>query len=561
MKRYKIILFGSALFAFVFSACEKFIPESKIDTDLTDEQASVSLGRLQAQGIAMYNFLPRGYDHIDGAMYASATDEADFAIPGSNIKFLNDGSLNAIVNPDSAWTYNYKGIRQANLFLKNSVDYATITLRDTSTSSKRTIYFDGLKDMEWFRNEALVFRAYYYFELIKRYGGVPLITEAASPTEAVNLPRSSYDEIVTYIVQQLDAAIPNLQPDWATYKATSFGRISKGMAMALKARVLLYAASPLNNPSNDLNKWKQAAQAANDVIALNKYALEANYGNLFIGALSHNSKESIFAYMTGSNNLPEKTNYPISTSGGLTGNCPSGNLADAYEYKTGLPFSWSTLAPGADPYANRDPRLTASIVVNNSTWTNRTIESWIGGKDGPGTSQTTTTGYYLKKFLTDKLDLSTNKTTVHSWILFRYAEVLLNYAEAMNEAYGPDVDLLGNGKTARWAINQVRTRATMPAVVATNYLEMKAKIKQERRIELAFEEHRPWDVRRWGLNDAQAALGATIKGIRVTKTGTTFTYSPFDVGIRVFKDRNLLYPIPQSEILLSNGVINQNPQY
>ena len=561
MKRFRIILYGIILVAFIFTSCKKLIPDSKIDTSLTEDQASISLSRLQAQGIAVYNYIPQGYDHIDGAMFASGTDEADFAIPGSNIKLFNDGSWNAIVNPDDVWAFNYRGIRLANLFLNNSTDYATITLRDTSTPAKRTAYFDGLKDIEWMRNEAQVLKAYYYFELIKRYGGVPLITEAVSVTDDKNIPRSSYDEVVTYILQLLNGAIPNLQTNWATYRATSFGRITKGMAMALKARVLLYWASPLNNPTNDLDRWKQAAQAAHDVISLNTYVLEANYGNLFIGALSHSSKESIFAYMTGNNNPPEKKNYPISTSGGSTGNCPSGNLVDDYEYKTGLPFSWSTLTPGENPYANRDPRLAFSVVVNNSTWTNRTIECWIGGKDGPGTSQTSTTGYYLKKFLTDKLDLATNKTAVHSWILFRYGEVLLNYAEAMNEAYGPDGDFFNNGRTARWAINLVRTRVTMPAVVATSNLEMRAKIKHERRIELAFEEHRPWDVRRWGLNDAKAALGSTIKGVRITKTGTVFDYSVFDVGTRVFNDRNLLYPIPQSEILLSNGVIIQNPQY
>lgn len=561
MKKNIKISFTVLLFALILSACDGLIPDSKIDTLLRDDQASVSYDRLKSQGISMYDYIPEGYDRISGAMFASACDEADFAIPGSSISRFVDGSWNAIVNPDDVWASKYRGIRMANLFLENSTDYQTIILRDTANSVGAANYQLWKADIEYLRNEAMVIKAYCYFELIKRYGGVPLITEAVSVSDDVNLPRSSYDEVVVYILQQLNSAIPNLQENWSSYQATSFGRISKGMAMALKSRVLLYWASPLNNPNNNLDRWKQAAQAAHDVITYGKYSLESNYGSLFVGDKAHKSNESIFAYATGSNNTPEKTNYPISTNSGSTGNCPSGNLVDDYEYKTGEPFSWTTLAPGADPYANRDPRLTYSVVVNNSTWTNRTIECWVGGKDGEGTRQTSTTGYYLKKFLTDKLDLSTNKTAVHSWILFRYGEILLNYAEAMNEAYGPDTDFFGDGYTARWAINQIRTRATMPAVVAANTQEMRAKIKHERRIELAFEEHRQWDVRRWGINDAKAALGATIKGIRITKTESGFTYVPVTVGNRVFNDYNILYPIPQSEILLSNGVLTQNPQY
>lgn len=509
----------------------------------------------------MYNYLPEGYDRVSDAMLASACDEADYAIPGSEIKRFNDGSWNAIVNPDDVWAYNYRGIRLANLYLKNSTDYRQSTLRDTSSAANRTTYLNGCKDLEWLRNEAMVLRAYFYFELIKRYGGVPLITEAYSVEEKINEPRSSYDAVVAYILEQMETAIPNLQENWTTYQATAFGRVTKGMAMALKSRVLLYWASPLNNPTNDLVRWQKAAAAAHDVITYGKYSLQSNYGSLFIGALAHTSTESIFAYATGTSNSPEIINYPISTNGGSTGNCPSGNLVDAYEYKTGDPFSWETLASGANPYANRDPRLTYSVVVNNSNWTNRTIECWVGGKDGEGTAQATTTGYYLKKFLTDKLDLSLNKTTVHSWILFRYGEILLNYAESMNEAYGPDVDFFGDGFTARWAINKIRTRATMPAVVATNYQGMKDKIKHERRIELAFEEHRQWDVRRWGLADARTAFGETINGIHIIKTESDFIYEPIGVANRVFKDNMLLYPIPQSEILLSNGIIVQNPEY
>lgn len=555
-----IILLGICL----FTACKDFLPESKLDNDLREDQASVSYGRLRDQGMAPYEQIPSGYDRISGAMLASATDEADYAIPGSDIEKFNNGSWSAISNPDDVWETNYRGIRWANLFLENSEDYRHIIVRDTTKQTGKNTYKEQCDDLEWLRNESYVLRAYFYFELIKRYGGVPLIKEVYKPEDQINIPRSSYDAVVTYILEQIELAMPNLQEDWRTYKVTSFGRIDKGMAMALKSRVLLYWASPLNNPENDKHRWEMAAKAAHDLIEYGKYSLETlGYGELFVGARAHQSPETIFARMTGNNNAPEAKNYPIATDGGSTGNCPSGNLVDAYEYKDGTPFSWVTLSPGVNPYDNRDSRLTASIVVNNSEWNNRTIECWQGGKDGKGSMQSSTTGYYLKKFLTDKLDLSLGQKSIHSWILFRYGEILLNYAEAMNEAYGPDVDFFGDGRTARWAINQIRDRqgVKMPPVVATDYEQMKAKIKHERRIELAFEEHRQWDVRRWGAVDAQAALGNPLQGIDIIKENDSFIYTAIEVEKRVFSNKMLLYPLPQSEVLLSGGVLTQNSEW
>jgi hypothetical protein len=262
--------------------------------------------------------------------------------------------------------------------------------------------------------------------------------------------------------------------------------------------------------------------------------------------------------MTGDNNTPETYNYPVTTLKGNTGTCPSGNLVDSYENADGSSFSWSSLSPGKDPYANRDPRLLYSIVTNNSTWNGRVMECFQGGTDVTG-KQTSTTGYYLKKFLTDGLDLELGQTAVHSWPLFRYAEVLLNYAEAMNEAYGPDADIFGDGKTARWAIDQVRSKAGMPSVVATGQSSMREKIKHERQIELAFEDHRFWDVRRWGENVATAALGTPLKGVSITKQSDgKFTYETKSVENRVFLSKMMLYPIPQSEVLKSDKIEQNN---
>ena len=543
------------------SACEGLLPDNKVDLDLTDKNASQAYTNLKSQGMMLYDYLPTGYNRIDGAMLAAATDEADHAPIGSDIEKFQLGTWNAVTNPDNNWSDCYRAIRLSALFLQNSENYETIILRDTSTASKLNTYKTQCADLKALRAEARILNAYMYFELLKRFGGVPLIDKLYSLESHPDMERSTYDQVVTHIVGEIDDVLDNdeLEDDWYAYDQKQYGRFTQGAALALKSRILLYRASPQNNPSGDTEHWKEAAQAAHDLIELSKYTLEGNYGNLFSGTTSHQSKEVILAYMTGANNTPETDNYPISTNGGKTGTCPSANLVDAYENADGTPFDWNSLTPGDDPYAGRDPRLQYSIVVNDSQWNGRTMQCYDGGADGSGVMQATTTGYYLKKFLTDGLDLEKNQTSVHSWILFRYAEILLNYAEAMNEAYGPDTDPFGDGKTARWAVNEVRGRVGMPPVTASDETEMRNRIKHERRIELAFEDHRFWDVRRWGKADAESALGVPVKGVSITKTETGFTYATKIVGTRTFQEKMMLYPIPQSEILRSAGKIEQNP--
>lgn len=559
IKTIRMALAGLAVLS--MSACEGLLPDNKVDLDLTDKNASQAYTNLKSQGMMLYDYLPTGYNRIDGAMLAAATDEADHAPIGSDIEKFQLGTWNAVTNPDNNWSDCYRAIRLSALFLQNSENYETIILRDTSTASKLNTYKTQCADLKALRAEARILNAYMYFELLKRFGGVPLIDKLYSLESHPDMERSTYDQVVTHIVGEIDDVLDNdeLEDDWYAYDQKQYGRFTQGAALALKSRILLYRASPQNNPSGDTERWKEAAQAAHDLIELSKYTLEGNYGNLFSGTTSHQSKEVILAYMTGANNTPETDNYPISTNGGKTGTCPSANLVDAYENADGTPFDWNSLTPGDDPYAGRDPRLQYSIVVNDSQWNGRTMQCYDGGADGSGVMQATTTGYYLKKFLTDGLDLEKNQTSVHSWILFRYAEILLNYAEAMNEAYGLDTDPFGDGKTARWAVNEVRGRVGMPPVTASDETEMRNRIKHERRIELAFEDHRFWDVRRWGKADAESALGVPVKGVSITKTETGFTYATKIVGTRTFQEKMMLYPIPQSEILRSAGKIEQNP--
>ncbi len=548
MKRYiKLCLLAVILLG---TSCDHL--DTRLDTQDTDETIGTGYSALFGFGYAPYSFLHSGFYTLDGNLFAAATDEAENTDPGSDAQLFNLGAISPYVNPDNPYSNNYNGIRAANYFLENSEDYKErLKLnRDTISESAQWQYQLDVLDIGWLRAESRVLRAYFYFDLVKRYGGVPLVTKVLNYGENTHLPRNSYDDIIDFIVREVDAVKDDLQEDWKEYDAGRDGRFTRGAALALKSRALLYAASPLNNPDNDLEKWRKTAKAAYDLISLDQYGFHPDYGSLFLGDNSTWSSETILAVRLGGNNDLEKLNYPIGTPGGASGVTPSHNLAEAYEYLG---------TPDADnPYANRDPRFSATIVHNNSTWNDRTMEIWPRGSDDPANLNTSRTGYYLKKFLNPSLNLTQDEKELHSWIVFRYAEIILNYAEAMNEAYGPDNDN-GYGLSARQAINQLRGRTGvgMPDVVAANQTEMRGRIKHERQVELAFEDHRYWDLLRW--KDAETVLNQPLKGIRIIRTGSTFNYQVVDVESRTFHaPRMYRYPVPIVEINKSQGVLTQN---
>ncbi len=528
--------------------------DTKEDIYNTDEQIKTNYQVLYDFGYAAYTRLQNRNQTIDGNLFAAVSDEAEYTHSPSSTQFFNEGSWNAVDNPDNTYAYNYEGIRAATYFLETYPNYAEFLKqnRNLITSNDLNEYQRDVKSIRWLRFENRVLRAYFYFELLKRYGGVPIVKNLLSADENTHLPRADVDEVVSYIVSEIDASKDSLVTHWGTdFQDVGLdGRITKGAALALKSRVLLYAASPLYNPTGDVAKWQAAASAANELLSLNLYTLDNSYGELFVGDRSAKSSETIFAIRQGATNELEKRNYPIGTAGGGSGITPSHNLVSAYEYK-GTPDA-------NNPYANRDPRLGFSVATNNSQWNDRTIEIWEGGSDDYTIKNTSRTGYYLKKFLNENLNLVQDEKRLRSWIVFRLAEIYLNYAEAMNEAYGPD-DSNGYGLTAREAINIVRSRTgvEMPPVTATSKDEFREKVKHERRIELAFEEHRYWDVRRW--KDATNVLNAPLLGVRAVKNGTNFTYDVKEVEKRVFTEKMYFYPIPQSEIVKSKGIVTQNP--
>lgn len=556
---YKYIPLIGAMLA-GFAGCKKGFLDTKVDFYATPATVITDRNTLYSFANDFYTSLPYGFTSLDNNLFAAATDEAQQTATGSsNALLFNQGSLSPTINPDAAsYKTLYEGIRAANFYLDYSQGYQAFLYMNRDTVADVTNYNKDKLFVAWYRGEAHIARAFYYMELLKRYGGVPLITKTMDKTDNLYVPKSSYDDVVKYIVSEIDAYKDSLQTNWSTSSYTDQdGRFSKGAALAIKSRVLLYAASPLNNPSKDVTRWQKAAAAALDVMNTPGlgYSLNGTYGSYFIGSAPLTSKETIFAVRRPSDNNPEKQNYPIATPGGNSGVTPSQNLVDAYEFVAAV--------NPANPYANRDPRLAASIVTNGSTWNGRTIDESVGGTDDMTKANTSRTGYYLKKFLTDNLNLVNGGTAQHNWIIFRYAETLLNYAEAMNEAYGPDGLPTGYTLTARQALKMVRDRAStsLPAITTTSVDDFRVIVKHERRVELAFEDHRYWDLLRW--KDAGTTLNQPIQGVAVTKNPNgTFNYKVADVTTRTFNAPAMyLYPFSQTEIVNSKGTLVQNTGY
>ncbi len=556
--KYTLVLIAIALLGSV--GCKKDFLDTKIDTFETPTTIATDRNTLFSFGNAFYTQLQYGFTALDNNLFAAASDEAQQTSAISNALIFNEGSLNPNNNPDGGiYKTLYDGIRAANFFLNYSLNGRKLLALNRDTVTDAVGYNQDIQNLAWYIAEAHIARAYYYSELIKRWGGVPIITSTLQQTSDEYVPKSTYDNVVAYIVSEIDNNMANLQVNWKTSSyINNDGRFTLGAALAIKARVLLYAASPLHNPTNDATKWQAAAAAAEAVMTtpgLNLALDNSGYGNYFIGSNPLNSSETIFAVRMPANNTIEVDNYPIATPGGKSGECPSQNLVSAYEY-TGTPDP-------NNPYANRDPRLAASIVTNGSTWNGRTIDESPGGTDDLANANSSKTGYYLKKFLTDNLNLVQGGTAQNQWVVYRYGEILLDYAEAMNEAYGPDVVPNGYNMSARQALKMVRDRAStsLPIVTAATQTDFRTAVKHERRIELAFEDHRYWDLLRW--NDAATVLNQPIQGVTVTKTITGgFSYQTVNVVTRVFvSPANYYYPFSQAEIVNSKNTLQQNPGY
>ena len=555
MQIMKIRTIISALvIALVSSACSDFL-DTSIDRNSTGQTIQTNYSSIWGFGRAFYTPLGYGFGMIDSNIFATASDEAQQTSAQSNVIYFNKGMLNENVNPLFTYYRNYyEGIRAANFFLDYVGDGKgeALLAQNRNLVTDKVNYERDLQSLAWFKAEAHVARAYYYAELAKMYGGVPIVESHVD--NGTMIPRSSYDEVIDYIVTEIDTYKDSLAIDWTDFKDRE-GRFTLGVALAIKSRALLYAASPLHNPENDLTKWEAAAAAANELISHPElsYSLADSYGNFFIGANPLNSPESIYIVRRSQSNSMEKNNYPIATQGGKSGATPTHNLVAAYEY-IGTPDP-------SNPYANRDPRLAASVVTNGSTWNGRVIDQAEGGSDDMARANASKTGYYLKKFLTDNLNLTQGQVAQHNWVAYRYGEILLNYAEAMNEAYGPDAVPEGFTMSARQALQIVRDRASnkLPKVIAADQASFREAVKHERRVELAFEDHRYWDLLRW--KDAMDVLNKPVLGVAVTRNGEGWSYEVQEVATRTFYEKNYYLPFLRSEIENSQNTLEQNPNY
>lgn len=508
---------------------------------------------------------------------APFSDEA-YAYSGA-VMAWSAGSLNASGNPLHAQqergkgVYHYgtfwAGIRDANVFLQNI----------------QTANIPSATNRERFRAEAQLLRAFYYWELIKEYGPMPVVTAPfTNDFDYTTLKRPSFQDCVNFIVKECDEVIANNSIPIRITTEAERGRFTKAVAYAVKSQALLYNASPLWNTGNDKSKWEAAslaAQSAINALTTQGYSLVDNYGDYFLSktdiSSSPRDKETIYEVFEGQidpvfsiiNSIPSK---PGMFKVGAT---PSQELVDSYDMQaTGEPvitgyqdadhtqpiFNSASGYNPSQPYLGRDPRFYATVWHNGAAYDNiagnvHIMETYVGGADqllkAPIGWAFTRTGYYLRKFIDPRLQSGQPEDT--RWKKYRLAELYLNLAEAENEANGPTT-------IAQNAVNKVRFRANMPNFPSTlSQQEFQNRIRKERRVELAFEEHRFWDVRRWKILDKTDKL---VTGMEITKQpNNSYTYARFVTERRnAWSDKFLIMPIPIKETaIIPDFNLNQNP--
>jgi hypothetical protein len=550
-------LYALAVAALAFSACKK----DYLNIQPTDRLSDVSIlgdsSLFQDYVINRYMGVrltdkegegtPPGFGRgFEYGMWSSVTDESIYN-NDDNTWVIQRGQL-APENTGIAgtfWGRSYRSIRECN--------YALSNIEKVPMSAGRKSRLTG---------ELEFIRAFRYHDLIRNYGGVVLLGDQVTQisddlTNPALFKRSTIKESIDYAVAQLDDAAQKLPEsndnNWA------LGRATKGAALALKSRLLLYAASPLYNAGT----WQAAADAAKAVMDMNKYSLyQGGYRQLF---LQESNTEAIFErlYTKDANHVAmEIANGPNSYEG-WGGNVPLQNLVDDYPMANGKAITDPT--SGYDPnnpYVGRDPRFYQTILFNGAAYRGSVIETFTpGGKDsqdGPSNWNTSKTGYYLLKFLDEKNPIINPWEVAgrQPWFYFRYAEILLNYAEAQNEAAGPD-------GTVYAAVNAIRSRASVnmpPLPAGLSKDQMREAIRAERRIELAFEEHRFYDVRRWKI--AETTENVPAYGINIRKSGNTLTYArKVALEGKHFEAKHYWLPIPRAEILAGNGQLQQNAGY
>ncbi len=567
MKTIKIIIPVILLILFSIS-CENILdisPQDRIAEDAVWSDANL----IRAYQTELYNAVPHGF-FIH--MYSKYTDEAFNNAPccGANLFKLNTYTQDNIAEAGGGtgfwasgsgymyyWDRAYEYIRKINVFL-NKMQESDVQMND--------------KDQ--LVGEARFLRAFIYFNLIERFGGVPIVDEVYELGDEVQFTRNTFDECVAFIEQDITAAKAVL-PDKYSSTDAKYGRASGVVCQALLSRLYLYAASPLFSPTKSQQKWQKAADAAEAL--LNKgFALYPDYNKLFQMSQGAANDEVIFSrgFTTANGHQGPMHNFNrrYEGYGGWWGsNGPSGNLIDDYDMINGepafLPDGSVNPASGYDPtqpFKNRDPRFEATILHDDMYFRGDHFEMWIA-EDGlswgydsyKATGDNPRTNTVLLKFMPEQGSFNWQTQFTIQWPFFRIAEIYLNYAEAKFE--------LGDEVTAREYVNKVRKRTSvnLPDIPATVTGEdLRRRIYNERRIELAFENHRYFDVRRWKIANTVENAKITTYDIYLNKTTGVKRYEKVVLLDRsnTFKDYQSLLPIAQDEIQ-RNPALDQNPGY
>jgi hypothetical protein len=553
----KLILFLMVLTCF---SCKKGI----LDIDPVDKISEAvvwsDVNLIKAYQSELYNAIPHGFG-VHG-MLGKHTDEAINTTPSGQPPNLfargtwNGDNIATLGNNDNQYIYywdrGYQYIRKINVLFEN------LALNKVVVADKTKLIA-----------ETKFIRAYIYFCLLERYGGVPIVEQSYGLGATAKFKRTTIDETVAYINKNLTEAIPDL-PAKITASESTFGRATQDACLALRSRLYLYAASPLYAGTKDLTKWQKASDAAQALLTRG-YSLFADYRLAFNKKSGEANDEMIFArnfttangHQTPVNNLGRRYQ---GYGGWWASNGPSQNLVDDYDMINGEPpfiitgtglTATKAINPlsGYDPtnpYANRDPRFEATVIHDQTVYHGDLFEMWVstdGKTYGIDTYKVTSDNprgnYQLKKYMPDA-DQAINWQTIYTtpWPLFRLAEIYLNYAEAQFE--------LGNESVAREYVNKVRARPSvnMPPILATVTGEaLRQRIYNERRVELAFESHRFWDVRRWKI--AIDIENRPVYGMDVIKNVSTGvkTYTPTKMIERIYVDKMNWIPIETNEIL------------
>jgi hypothetical protein len=487
----------------------------------------------------LFSRAENGESQFNGNMTEGLTETFKY---GSRELGSANGDANWIVfipeqiNPSSEcrldiWSNTYLRIRRVNEFL--------VGLRDFSTFDEQT--------NRLFEAQIRFFRAFLYFQLAKRHGGVILYTDMNLVKDK---NRSSAEDTWILIESDLDFAAAHLPVTW---DAANTGRLTKGAVFAFKSRAMLYA-----------ERWQSAKDAADSVFSgaglAGKYALTANYADAWKGSNS----ESILEYrylISGPNHRFDRDYAPFGdvmeeNGGGKA--APTQEMVESYEKANGTTVDWSAwhgTTTTRPPYDQLEPRFHATVIYNGCTWKGQTMENSVGGTHGRYMEYNmesfswgrTVTGYYLRKLLNESnTDLITDPST-QTMVEIRLAEVYLNRAEAryrLNDPAGALSD-----------INAIRARVNLPPKTGLSGDALFAAIRQERKIELAYEGHLYWDMRRWKLAHIEYN-NYRVHGLKITGTAPNYTYEYVDCDKqdRKFLAKTYVFPVPYSELQDNNAI-------